>query len=271
VEPYLARRHKEEQSFLVVRFLRAYELFEGIYRDYRELSAADRGFGGSGLFLRVKEMEEKLVFDIKEKAHFLFRGPAQARQREADGGKSRQTAAGLGRSLVDRALDSTIGTAFHMFMILRECLYQLEIYAPRYGVELEQAERLEELSRRIGPELGEEEAQGMEHIRQIVKQGHGMAAYTRELADHALVRCRELFRRAAELLKPFIEGSGRNEVLVLNLLREREAVDRVFGEGGAERLFSHMFRKGGKPGASGLDKALAFARKHCGNTEALGG
>mgnify|MGYP001396240592 CR=1 FL=1 len=269
MEPHLARRRKEEQSFLVVRFLRAYELFEGIYRDFRELSAAGRGFGGSGLFQRVKEMEEKLVFDIKEKAHFLFRGPAP--RQEAEGGKSRQSLFGLDRSLVDRALDSTIGTGFHMFMILRECLYQLEIYAPRYGIELEQAERLEELSRRIGPELGEEEVQAMEHIRQIVKQGHGMAAYTRELADHALVRCRELFRRAAELLKPFIEGSGHNEVLVLNLLREREAVDRVFGEGGAERLFSHMFRKGGKPGTSGLSKALAFARKHCGNTEALGG
>jgi len=175
----------------------------------------------------------------------------------------------LGRTLVDRALDSTIGTAFHMFMILRECLYQLEVYSPRYGAELEQVERLEGLARRAGSGLGEEEEHELEHIRQIVKHGQGLSTYTRELAEQALERCWALFQQAAELLKHFIESAGRNEVLVLNLLREREAVDRVFGEGGAERLFSHMFRKSGKPGTTGLDKALAFARRHCGNVEAL--
>jgi hypothetical protein len=271
VESYLARRRKEEQSFLVVRFLRVYELFEGVYRDFRAVSSGGRGFGGSGLFQRVKEMEEKLVFDIKEKAHFLFRGPTPAGWGEAVGSRSRPTMSALGRSLVDRALDSTIGTGFHMFMILRECLYQLEVYTPRYGAELEQVERLEELARRLGTGLGEEEDHELEQLRQIVKHGQGLSGYTRELAEQALERCRALFQQAAELMRHFIESAGRNEVLVLNLLREREAVDRVYGEGGAERLFSHMFRKSGKPGASGLDKALAYARRHCGNTEALRG
>jgi hypothetical protein len=267
VEPYLERRRKEEQSFLVVRFLRAYEQFEGIYRDFRVLADAGRGLAGSGLFQRVKEMEEKLVFDIKEKAHFLFRGPAP--QPEGASGGRRRSLSGLGRSLVDLALDSTIGTGFHMFMILRECLYQLEVYAPRYQAELAQAERLEELSRRSGSRPGEEEALQMERIRQVVKQGHRMATYTRELAERSLERCRELFSQTAELLKSFIEGSGRNEVLVLNLLRERGALDRVYGEGGAESLFRHMFRRAGKSGATGLARAEAFARKACGNTQAL--
>jgi hypothetical protein len=270
VEPYLARRRKEELSFLVVRFLKAFELFEGIYRDFRQLASAGRGFGGSGLFQRVKQMEEDLVFGIKEKAHFLFRGAAPGGQ-QSEGGRSRHTLAGLRRSLVDRSLDSTIGTGFHMFMILRECLYQLEVYAPRFEAELEQTERLEDLARRIGSALGEEEAHELEHIRQIVKHGQGLASYSRELAEQALERCRALFHRAAELLRHLVEEAGRNEVLVLNLLREREAVDRVYGEGGAERLFSHMFRNSGKPGATGLAKALAYARKNCGNTEALSG
>jgi hypothetical protein len=266
----LGRRRKEEQSFLVVRFLRAYELFEGIYRDFREVSAAGRGFGESGLFQRVKEMEEKLVFDIKEKAHFLFRGPAPDGREEALGSRSRPTMSALGRSLLDRALDSTIGAGFHMFMILRECLYQLEVYAPRYEAELEQVERLEGLSHRAGSGLGEEERHELDHIRQIAKHGQEMTAYTRELAEHALERCRELFLQAAELLRHFIESAGQNEVLVLNLLREKEALDRVYGEGGTERLFNHMFRRSGRPGASGLAKAMAYARRNCGNSEGLG-
>jgi hypothetical protein len=269
MEAYLARRRKEELSFLVVRFLKAYELFEGIYRDFRDLASAGRSFNGSGLFQRVKQMEEDLVFGIKEKAHFLFRSAEPAGQQET--GRSRHTLAGLRRSLVDRALDSTIGAGFHMFMILRECLYQLEVYAPRYEAELEQTERLEELAQRVGSALDEEEAHELEHIRQIVKHGKGLASYARELAERALERCRTLFHRAAELLRHLVEEAGRNEVLVLNLLREREAVDRVYGEGGAERLFSHMFRNSGRPGATGLAKALAYARKACGNTEALGG
>jgi hypothetical protein len=214
-------------------------------------------------------MEEKIVFDIKEKAHFLFRGPAQGGQEEAAGSRARPTMSALGRSLVDRALDSTIGAGFHMFMILRECLYQLEVYAPRYEAELEQVERLEELSRRASSRLGEEERHELDHIRQIAKHGQEMAAYNRELAEQALERCRALFRQAAELLTHFIESAGQNEVLVLNLLREREAVDLVYGEGGAERLFSHMFRKSGRLGTSGLAKAMAFARRHCGNSEDL--
>jgi hypothetical protein len=32
-----------------------------------------------------------------------------------------------------------------------------------------------------------------------------------------------------------------------------------------------MFRKTEEPGASGLDKALDFAKRNCGNIEALGG
>jgi hypothetical protein len=285
VDSYLLRRRKEDLSFLVVRFLRAYDQFEGIYRDFREAAAGGQGFGGTGLFRRVKELEEKLVYDIKEKAHFLFRGPAPAGEPfehyeelerllaggkgEAGGGRSREILAGLRRSLVDRSLDADIGTGFHMFMILRECLYQLEVYAPRYGTELEQAERLEKLARRIGSALGEEEAHELDHIRQIVKHGQGVAAYTRQLAERSLERCHDLFLQTAELLRHLIEESGGNEVLVLNLLREREAVERVYGEGAAEHLFGHMFRKSGKHGTSGLAKALAFARKNCGNTEAL--
>ncbi len=271
MEPYLARRRKEELSFLVVRFLRIFELFEGIYRDFRKAAAAGRGFGGSGLFQRVKEMEENLVFDIKEKAHFLFRGPVRPEQEEVEAGSSGKNMAGLRRSLLDRALDSTIGTGFHMFMILRECLYQLEVYAPRYGTELEQAGRLEGLVRQAGSRLGEEEAHELKHIRQIVKHGQVLSASTRELAGQALERCRALFQQAAELLRHLLEEAAHNEVLVLNLLRERESLDRVYGQGGAERIFSHMFRKTGSPQTPGLDKALAFARQHCGNTEALGG
>ena len=285
-DPYLSRRRKEELSFLVVRFLRAYEQFEGIHRDFREIADGGHGFGHCGLFARLKSLEENLVFDIKEKAHFLFRGPAgrsaappteelERRLLTRRGGEgqaeSRELLAELRRSLVDRSIDSNIGTGFHLFMILRECLYQLEEYSPRYGAELEQAERIEYLAHRVGFELDEEEAHELEHIRQIVRHGQGVAAYTRELAERAIERCRELFRETADLLRHFVEEAGGNEVLVLNLLREQALLDRVYGVGAAEQILAHMFRRVEAPGSSGRQKALAFVRRNCGNTEALNG
>lgn len=288
IDPYIARRKKEELSFLIVRFLRAYVLFDEIYRDFQELAAGPHGFQGSGLFRRVRDLEEKLVFDIKEKAHFLFRS-SQAEpagdevelkyadlqrhllRREGAGGgdEARQILTELRKSLVDRSIDSYVGAGFHLFMILRESLYQLEFYAPRYGQELEQAERIEYLARRVGLDLSEEEAHELEHIRQIVKHGQAVAAYTRDLAERALERCRSLFKETAEILRHLIEESGANEVLVLNVLSQRQLVERVFGPGSAEEILAHMFRNSDLPGATGMEKGLAFVRERCGNTEAL--
>jgi len=288
-QSYLERRKKEELAFLVVRFLKAFVLFEGIHRDFRRIQDSGRGFEGSGLFARVRDLEEKLVFDIKEKAHFLFRGPQalEAKSGEAPnfdelermllqrGGRRRAAEAQgvlsrLRRSLIDRALDANIGTGFHLFMILRECIYQLEVYAPWYIRELELAERLESLSRRIGSALHEEEAHELEQIRQVVKHGQAVASYTLELAERALERCRELFEQTAGLLRHLIEEAAENEVLLLNLLVQRQAVDAVYGPGAAECILAHMHRSLGPSGASGLAKAAEQVRKRCGNTEALG-
>jgi hypothetical protein len=288
-ESYLERRKKEELAFLAVRFLKAFILFEGIYRDFHRILESGQGFGGCGLFARVRDLEEKLVFDIKEKAHFLFRSSSGAaaegeqeppyaelermllhRRGTRRTTEAREILSRLRRSLVDRAIDSNVGTGYHMFMILRECLYQLEVYAPRYGQELEQAERIEYLSRRIGSALDEEEAHELEHIRQVVKRGQSAASGTLELAERALERCRTLFQETADLLRHFIEEAGGNEVLLLNLLTHRRSVDAVYGPEATEEILAHMYRHIEPAEASGLAKAMEQARKRCGNTEALG-
>jgi hypothetical protein len=287
-EPYIDRKKKEELAFLVVRFLKAFTLFEGIYRDFHRILEGGRGFGGCGLFARVRDLEEQLVFDIKEKAHFLFRSASAAdssreqeplserlqqvlqhRRGARRASESREILADLRRSLVNRAIDANIGTGFHLFMILRECIYQLEVYVPKYGQELEQAKRLQRLAVRIGFALDEEEAHELVHIRQIVKRGKSVAFYALELAQRAMERCHDLFQETAELLRHLIEEAGSNEVLLLNLLVQRPLIDAVYGPGSSEQILAHMCRQIERPGASGLEKALEQARMRCGNTEAL--
>jgi hypothetical protein len=289
-DDYTARRRKEDLAFMVVRFLKAYVLFEGIYEGFREHLSSPSGFEYAGLFARIKTLEETLIFDIKEKAHFLFRstGPGEGaadplaasygeidrifllRQGDLpDKSEARRVFSKLRRSLVAKSLDSYIGTGFHMFMILRESFYQLEFYVPQYLRELEYLDRIEYLTQRMGYQLDEEEEHELQHIKQVVRLCQSIASDTRELAAIAIERCRSLFRESAEIIRHSIEEGSDNEVLVLNLLREESVVETVYGSGASEEIFQHMFRHFDAPGKSGREKAREFARRSCGNIESL--
>jgi hypothetical protein len=286
---YIERRRKEDLSFLVVRFMKAYVQFSDFYGQFKALQTEGGDFQHAGLFARIKKLEQTLVFDIKEKAHFLFRSesyesdepePVGSRfadlerilleSREADKSRARAVFAELRRSLVRKSIDSYIGTGFHLFMILLESVYQLENYVPQYLGELEYLERIESLTSRIGYDFDPEEEHELGHIRQVVSLCQSIAADTLELADVALERCMVLFRETAEILRHSIEGSASNEVLVLNLLKEKGLVEQVYGSGSWEKILNHMFRKVEGPEESGAQKAEGFARKACGNVEDLG-
>jgi hypothetical protein len=289
-QQYISRRRKEDLSFLVIRFMRAYVLFAGIYEEFKALEAEGGDFQHAGLFARIQKLEQSLVFDIKEKAHFLFRsdradaddsgavGPRFAdlerillEGQDADRTEARAVFSELRRSLVRKSLDSYIGTGFHLFMILLESVYQLENYVPHYRSELEYLERIEYLTGRIGYEFDHEEEHELEHIKQVVTLCQSIATDTQELAAVALERCMVLFRETAEILRHAIEGAGGNEVLVLNLLKEQALVEQVYGSGSWEAILTHMFRRVDGPGHSGAEKAESFVRRSCGNVEGLKG
>jgi hypothetical protein len=285
---YIVRRRKEDLSFLVVRFMKAYVLFSDIYADFKTLEGKGGDFQHAGLFARIRALEQSLVFDIKEKAHFLFRSDRPDEEepesvgarfadlerillasQETDRREAREVFADLRKSLVRKSIDSYIGTGFHLFMILLESVYQLENYVPQYRSELEYLQRIQFLTDRIGYEFDPVENHELDHIKQVVTLCNSIASDTQELADVALERCMVLFRETAEILRHAIEGAGANEVLVLNLLKERSLVEEVYGAGSWEAILSHMFREVGGPGESGAQKAESFVRRACGNIESL--
>jgi hypothetical protein len=289
-QQYIARRRKEDLSFLVVRFMRAYVLFSEIYEEFKALLGEGGDFQHAGMFAKIRQLEQTLVFDIKEKAHFLFRSDRPdadepgtvgsgfadlerilLQSQEADRNRAREVFAELRKSLVRKSIDSYIGTGFHLFMILMESVYQLENYVPQYRSELEYLERIEYLTNRIGYDFDPEEEHELDHIKQVVALCQSIATDTQELADVALERCMALFRETTEILRHSIEESAGNEVLVLNLLKERALVEQVYGSGSWETILSHMFRAVGGLGESGAQKAESFARRSCGNIEGLEG
>lgn len=287
---YITRRKKEDLSFMVIRFMKAYIIFDGIYAAFKDVQNGGAGFGRAGLFAKIKTLEEKLVFDIKEKAHFLFRSePGENSEQDLVSEKfadlekilllsqdqpayktqAREVFRALRQSLVRKSIDSYVGTGFHLFMILRESVYQLEFYVPQYLQELEYLTRIEYLTQRIGYDLDEEEEHELAHIRQVVKLCQSIASDTRELAAIALERCKSLFGETAEIIRHAIEESESNEVLILNLLKERELVEQVYGPGSCEALMNHIFRCAENDRQGGLEKALQFVKDSCGNIEAL--
>jgi hypothetical protein len=287
---YIARRRKEDWSFLVVRFMRVYVLFSELYQEFKAVQSEGGDFQNAGLFSKIRNLEQTLVFDIKEKAHFLFRSDRPdaneseiagsgftdlerilLENQEADRTKAREVFAELRRSLVRKSIDSYIGTGFHLFMILLESVYQLENYVPQYRSELEYLERIAYLTDRIGYNFDQEEEHELDHIKQVVALCQSIASDTQELAEIALERCMALFRETAEILRHAIEGSANNEVLVLNLLKERSLVEQVYGPGSWETILDSMFQAVSGPEESGAQKAEAFVRSTCGNIEGLEG
>ena len=134
---------------------------------------------------------------------------------------------------------------------------------------MEYLERIENLTDRLGYEFDQEEEHELDHIKQVVTLCQSITTDTQELANVALERCMALFRETAEILRHYIEDASSNEVLVLNLLKERGLVEQVYGAGAWESILSSMFRSAGEPGRSGAEKAESFVRRTCGNIEGL--
>jgi hypothetical protein len=272
-EQFDARRRKEQLAFLVVKFLRASVSFQVINTDFRRLNDAGC-LAGCGLFERVRELSESLVFDLKEKAHYLFRkggssgGPAHGAA-AGDARDTRRRIAGMKSNIETRSIDSYIGTGWHLLQILQESLYQIERYTPELEKEKGEISDILELARSTGYKFTLEERAELERLKALDEISVKLAAESEELALRVMERCEALFAGTADIIRNFMASQSDNEILVLNLLEHRDLIEKVYGEGASEAIFSDLCKGRGFTGRSGLERALNFARAKCGNTSAL--
>jgi hypothetical protein len=269
-EPFEARRRKEHVAFLVVKFLKAHDAFLEILREFVE-ARRDNRLGSSALYQKLGALGDGLAFDIKEEAHFLFRAGHGNGKKDPPARTTKRSIGELKAGIESRAMDSFIGTGYHLLEILKESLYQLERYSPQYEREQEEISRFETLARSIGYTFSPEEMGELEHLRSLSSISMNLSAETEGMTVRLMERCESLFRGTAEVLRHFIEGSAENEILVQNLLQNVGLFDTVYGEGAAERIFWVMFRRKGLDGSTGLEKATAFTRERCGNTAGIPG
>ena len=268
-----ARRRKEQVAFLVVKFLRMYVSFKEVAREFHERSASGTLADG-GLFEKVRVLARDIAFDLKELAHALFRG----RNGKGDAGSrgqgtgergTRELLAGMKTVLERRSLDSYIGTGYHLLMILEESLYQVERYSPELDKEKAEIARIMDLARAEDREFPPDQRGELERLHALADISAKLAVDSGELARVVLRRCEDLLEGTARVIRRFGTSANDNEILVLNLLQNRELVEQVYGDGSAEAIFGELCTGHGFKGRTGTDRALAFVRARCGNVSGV--
>ena len=172
-------------------------------------------------------------------------------------------------SIETRAIDSYIGTGYHLLAILKESLYQLRHYAPAYEQEKAEVKAIEDMARRLKYTFSPEESRELEHLRSLADLSMKLSAENEALSRRMAARCRDLLHGTAQVILRNLEGAAENEVLVQNLLQNRGLLDRVYGAGAAERIFLGLCRGREIAGTTGVDRARSYVRKHCGNVDGL--
>jgi hypothetical protein len=227
------RRRKEHVAFLVVKFLRAYVVFQSISEEFAT-SAAAHCLEGCGLFEKVRELVNGQLFDLKERAHELFRSEKAPSRGKRSAGREA------------RSLDSYIGTGYHLLQVLQELLYQIERYAP----ELEKEK--DDLNAAMVSDTEDLALRVMERCRALfgrtaeVIRGFVTASHDNEILILNLLLNQELVEK--------VFGDGQAETVFATIC----AGPDFRGEGGVDRALNYVREKCGNitalpavPGESG--------------------
>src|SRR4030042_3634420 len=188
---------------MVRRLLLAEVAFQEIFKKYKE---GKRRFSDIGNW--VHDRGQSLLYNLKEQSHSLFRVGAKGP---------------IHRN--EWLLDLAIGSIFHEAMKLRENIYQMEVYRPRYL----------QYKSKFGKTTYEKNyIQLFERIILKAKQGvaEGMDE-TRSLLKDAMAQLTDLFRE-----------SSKNTFLVCFLLENLTLLQEVYGSKKAREIFGLMFEKG---------------------------
>ncbi len=177
--------------------------FQEIFKKYKEgcLRFSDIG-------VWIDDKGQSLLYNLKEQCHSLFRNKGKKPVYKNEG-----------------LLDLVIGSIFHEAMKLRENIYQMEVYRPKY---------LQYKSKVGKSDYEKDYLQQFERI--ILKTKRGVV--------EGMEETRSLFQDAmAQLIDLFKEGAN-NTILVRFLLENLTLLQKVYGSKKAKEIFDLMFKKG---------------------------
>jgi tetratricopeptide (TPR) repeat protein len=194
---------QRERERRVVEIVRHFFMFTRIFRQLLE-KHEQRSMHFSDLAKLVDDRGESILFTLKESCQNLFRNNSSLVSQK------------------EQIFDLTIGSIFHLAMKLREDLYQLEFYGPKFS--------------ELG--AGGDRSQGPENLIQEFKKiiSRTQESFTEGVEEiHLLFQ--DVFRQFQELLGEYRE----NGLLARFLLEETDLVKEVFGIDAVEGVFRTLY------------------------------
>jgi hypothetical protein len=195
----------EDRNILeIVRGLLLSEVaFQEIFKKYKE---GRLRFSDIGAW--VDDKGQSLLYNLKEQCHTLYRYK--------------------GKKTIHKnqwLLDLVIGSIFHEAMKLRENIYQMEIYRPKYL----------QYKLKVGQSAYEKDyLQQFERIVLRAKQG----------VAEGMDETQSLFQDAMAQLIDLFKENTRNIFLVRFLLDNQPLLQKVYGSKMVKEIFNSMFKKG---------------------------
>jgi tetratricopeptide (TPR) repeat protein len=190
---------------MVRRLLLAEVAFQEIFKRYKEGKLRFSDIGNW-----VDDRGRSLLYNLKEQSHSLFRVGAKRPVHRNEW-----------------LLDLAIGSIFHEAMKLRENIYQMEVYRPRY---LQFKSKIS----RTAYEYEKDYLQQFERIVSRAEQG----------VQEGMEETQSFFKDAVEQLIDFFKKNSANPYLVRFLLEHQPLLQRVYGNRKAKEIFHLMFKKG---------------------------
>lgn len=190
---------------MVRRLLLAEVSFQEIFRKYREGKLRFSDIGNW-----VDDTGQSLLYNLKEQSHSLFRvgtkGPVYRNE---------------------WLLDLVIGSIFHEAMKLRENIYQMEVYRPRYL----------QFKSRMGKVAYSYEKDYLQQFERIITRAE-------QGVREGMEETRSFFKDAIEQLIHFFKENSKNPYLVRFLLEHQPLLQKVYGTRRAKEIFHLMFKNG---------------------------
>jgi tetratricopeptide (TPR) repeat protein len=190
---------------MVRRLLLAEVAFQEIFEKYKE---GKLRFSDVGNW--VDDRGRSLLYKLKEQSHSLFRVGAKGPVHRNEW-----------------LLDLAIGSIFHEAMKLRENIYQMEVYRPRYL----------QFKSKIGKTAYEYERDYLQQFEQIISRAE-------RGVQEGMEETQSFFKDAVEQLIDFFNKNSKNPYLVRFLLEHQPLLQRVYGNRKAKEIFHLMFKKG---------------------------
>jgi len=177
--------------------------FQEIFKKYKE---GRLRFSDIGVW--VDDKGQSLLYNLKEQCHSLYRHKGKKPIHKNEW-----------------LLDLVIGSIFHEAMKLRENIYQMEVYQPKY---------LQYKSKVGKSDYEKDYLQLFERI--ILKAKQGVA--------EGMEETQSLFQDAMAQLIDLFKESTKNTFLVRFLLENQTLLQKVYGSKRVKEIFNLMFKKG---------------------------